>query len=161
MSMWSAITSSLESFIKSLDRWVAFWWFLCWVSSSQIYVLPKKCFLSPSSMQTAEEDLFGNMEESPAFVEFLEFLGHRIELHDFKGFGHCSISSPLVFYSILTAALHTISIRRTQLDSFLFIRVSFKWISEKKNLGIWNLWRYGQSDGSDKMPLLFEKDGWG
>ncbi|CAG11829.1 unnamed protein product, partial [Tetraodon nigroviridis] len=36
--------------------------------------------------QTAEEELFGNMEESPAFVEFLEFLGHRIELHDFKGF---------------------------------------------------------------------------
>uniref|UniRef100_A0A674N7S0 RAP1 GTPase activating protein n=1 Tax=Takifugu rubripes TaxID=31033 RepID=A0A674N7S0_TAKRU len=36
--------------------------------------------------QTAEEELFGNMEESPAFVEFLEFLGNRIELHDFKGF---------------------------------------------------------------------------
>ena len=28
------------------------------------------------------------MEESPAFVEFLEFLGKKIELHDFKGFGH-------------------------------------------------------------------------
>lgn len=41
-------------------------------------------------MQTAEEELFGNMEESPAFVEFLEFLGHRIELHDFKGYGRCS-----------------------------------------------------------------------
>lgn len=26
------------------------------------------------------------MEESPAFVEFLEFLGKKIELHDFKGF---------------------------------------------------------------------------
>ncbi|CAI5686975.1 unnamed protein product [Oreochromis niloticus] len=36
--------------------------------------------------QTSEEELFGNMEESPAFVEFLEFLGHKIELHDFKGF---------------------------------------------------------------------------
>ncbi|XP_076003255.1 rap1 GTPase-activating protein 1 isoform X6 [Genypterus blacodes] len=36
--------------------------------------------------QTAEEELFGNMEESPAFVEFLEFLGEKIELHDFKGF---------------------------------------------------------------------------
>ncbi|XP_029682291.1 rap1 GTPase-activating protein 1 isoform X2 [Takifugu rubripes] len=48
---------------------------------------PKKnLFLTPSSMQTAEEELFGNMEESPAFVEFLEFLGNRIELHDFKGF---------------------------------------------------------------------------
>ena len=28
------------------------------------------------------------MEESPSFVEFLEFLGHKVELHDFKGFGH-------------------------------------------------------------------------
>ncbi|KAJ8360478.1 hypothetical protein SKAU_G00170030 [Synaphobranchus kaupii] len=36
--------------------------------------------------QTAEEELFGNSEESPAFVEFLEFLGQKIELHDFKGF---------------------------------------------------------------------------
>ncbi|XP_026068902.1 rap1 GTPase-activating protein 1 isoform X2 [Carassius auratus] len=36
--------------------------------------------------QTSEEELFGNNEESPAFVEFLEFLGETIELHDFKGF---------------------------------------------------------------------------
>uniref|UniRef100_A0A3Q0RX82 RAP1 GTPase activating protein n=1 Tax=Amphilophus citrinellus TaxID=61819 RepID=A0A3Q0RX82_AMPCI len=36
--------------------------------------------------QTSEEELFGNMEESPAFIEFLEFLGQKIELHDFKGF---------------------------------------------------------------------------
>ncbi|XP_029006169.1 rap1 GTPase-activating protein 1 isoform X6 [Betta splendens] len=36
--------------------------------------------------QTSEEELFGNMEESSAFVEFLEFLGEKIELHDFKGF---------------------------------------------------------------------------
>nr|XP_054587756.1 rap1 GTPase-activating protein 1 isoform X12 [Nothobranchius furzeri] len=36
--------------------------------------------------QTSEEEVFGNMEESPAFVEFLEFLGKKIELHDFKGF---------------------------------------------------------------------------
>ncbi|KAJ8259648.1 hypothetical protein GJAV_G00171860 [Gymnothorax javanicus] len=36
--------------------------------------------------QTTEEELFGNSEESPAFVEFLEFLGQKIELHDFKGF---------------------------------------------------------------------------
>ncbi|CAL8336876.1 unnamed protein product [Lota lota] len=36
--------------------------------------------------QTTEEELFGNMKESPAFVEFLEFLGQKIELHDFKGF---------------------------------------------------------------------------
>uniref|UniRef100_A0A7N8XQH0 RAP1 GTPase activating protein b n=1 Tax=Mastacembelus armatus TaxID=205130 RepID=A0A7N8XQH0_9TELE len=36
--------------------------------------------------QTSEEELFGNMEESHGFVEFLEFLGQKIELHDFKGF---------------------------------------------------------------------------
>ncbi|TRY96669.1 hypothetical protein DNTS_024275 [Danionella cerebrum] len=36
--------------------------------------------------QTSEEELFGNNEESAAFVEFLEFLGQKIELHDFKGF---------------------------------------------------------------------------
>ncbi|MGH0150530.1 UNVERIFIED_CONTAM: hypothetical protein FKN15_017823 [Acipenser sinensis] len=36
--------------------------------------------------QTSEEELFGNIEESPAFVEFLELLGQKIELHDFKGF---------------------------------------------------------------------------
>ncbi|XP_056294526.1 rap1 GTPase-activating protein 1 isoform X3 [Pseudoliparis swirei] len=36
--------------------------------------------------QTSEEELFGNMEESPSFVEFFEFLGHKIELHDFRGF---------------------------------------------------------------------------
>ncbi|XP_026781492.1 rap1 GTPase-activating protein 1 isoform X5 [Pangasianodon hypophthalmus] len=36
--------------------------------------------------QTSEEELFGNNEESPAFTEFLEFLGEKIELHDFKGF---------------------------------------------------------------------------
>uniref|UniRef100_A0A3B3BX74 RAP1 GTPase activating protein n=1 Tax=Oryzias melastigma TaxID=30732 RepID=A0A3B3BX74_ORYME len=36
--------------------------------------------------QTSEEELFGNMEESSSFVEFLEFLGKKIELHDFKGF---------------------------------------------------------------------------
>ncbi|XP_041859695.1 rap1 GTPase-activating protein 1 isoform X9 [Melanotaenia boesemani] len=36
--------------------------------------------------QTSEEELFGNNKESPAFVEFLEFLGEKLELHNFKGF---------------------------------------------------------------------------
>ncbi|XP_047196060.1 rap1 GTPase-activating protein 1-like isoform X18 [Hippoglossus stenolepis] len=36
--------------------------------------------------QTSEEELFGNSDESPAFVEFLAFLGEKIELHNFKGF---------------------------------------------------------------------------
>lgn len=77
-------------------------------------------------MQTAEEELFGNMEESPAFVEFLEFLGNRIELHDFKGFDHCSTSTPLVFSCTITVAFNPISVRQNQLDILLFISVSFK-----------------------------------
>uniref|UniRef100_UPI00398F7A0B rap1 GTPase-activating protein 1 isoform X2 n=1 Tax=Pristiophorus japonicus TaxID=55135 RepID=UPI00398F7A0B len=36
--------------------------------------------------QTSEEELFTNTEESPAFVEFLELLGEKVELQDFKGF---------------------------------------------------------------------------
>ncbi|XP_023697272.1 rap1 GTPase-activating protein 1-like isoform X1 [Paramormyrops kingsleyae] len=36
--------------------------------------------------QTSEEELFGNNVESAAFAEFLDFLGQKIELHDFKGF---------------------------------------------------------------------------
>ncbi|XP_026874999.2 rap1 GTPase-activating protein 1 isoform X1 [Electrophorus electricus] len=36
--------------------------------------------------QTSEEELFGNSEETPAFIEFLNFLGQKIVLHDFKGF---------------------------------------------------------------------------
>ncbi|XP_048374965.1 rap1 GTPase-activating protein 1 isoform X5 [Sphaerodactylus townsendi] len=36
--------------------------------------------------QTSEEELFGTNEESPAFVEFLEFLGQKVKLQDFKGF---------------------------------------------------------------------------
>uniref|UniRef100_A0A8C5PQN2 RAP1 GTPase activating protein n=1 Tax=Leptobrachium leishanense TaxID=445787 RepID=A0A8C5PQN2_9ANUR len=36
--------------------------------------------------QTAEEELFSTTEESPAFIEFLELLGEKILLQDFKGF---------------------------------------------------------------------------
>lgn len=36
--------------------------------------------------QTSEEELFTNIEESPAFVEFLQLLGEKVELQDFKGF---------------------------------------------------------------------------
>ncbi|GBP73223.1 hypothetical protein EVAR_100578_1 [Eumeta japonica] len=35
--------------------------------------------------QTTEEELFGNNETSPAFDEFLEMLGQRIQLKDHKG----------------------------------------------------------------------------
>ncbi|CAB1347672.1 unnamed protein product, partial [Coregonus sp. 'balchen'] len=36
--------------------------------------------------QTSEEELFGNNEETPAFLEFLSVLGDNIELNDFKGY---------------------------------------------------------------------------
>ncbi|XP_053897200.1 rap1 GTPase-activating protein 1-like isoform X4 [Malaclemys terrapin pileata] len=36
--------------------------------------------------QTTEEEVFSNTEESLAFLEFLEFLGDRIQLQDFRGF---------------------------------------------------------------------------
>ncbi|XP_054857170.1 rap1 GTPase-activating protein 1 isoform X1 [Eublepharis macularius] len=36
--------------------------------------------------QTSEEELFSTNEESAAFVEFLEFLGQKVKLQDFKGF---------------------------------------------------------------------------
>ncbi|XP_035208746.1 rap1 GTPase-activating protein 1-like isoform X1 [Stegodyphus dumicola] len=36
--------------------------------------------------QTTEEELFGNRKHSPAMEEFLDVLGNRIKLKDFKGF---------------------------------------------------------------------------
>ncbi|NXS22603.1 RPGP1 protein, partial [Mystacornis crossleyi] len=36
-------------------------------------------------LQTSEEELFGTTEESPAFAEFLDVLGQRVQLRDFKG----------------------------------------------------------------------------
>ncbi|XP_041097071.1 rap1 GTPase-activating protein 2-like isoform X5 [Polyodon spathula] len=38
------------------------------------------------SGQISEEELFGNNEESPAFEEFLNLLGDKIQLQEFKGF---------------------------------------------------------------------------
>nr|XP_034976139.1 rap1 GTPase-activating protein 1 isoform X4 [Zootoca vivipara] len=40
----------------------------------------------PGLKLTSEEELFSTTEESPAFVEFLEFLGQKVKLQDFKGF---------------------------------------------------------------------------
>lgn len=40
----------------------------------------------PLSLQTSEEEVFSTNEESPAFVEFLEFLGQKVKLQDFKGY---------------------------------------------------------------------------
>ncbi|XP_009947917.1 PREDICTED: rap1 GTPase-activating protein 1, partial [Leptosomus discolor] len=36
--------------------------------------------------QTTEEEVFSNTEESLAFLEFLDFLGDKIQLQDFRGF---------------------------------------------------------------------------
>ncbi|XP_029437233.1 rap1 GTPase-activating protein 1-like [Rhinatrema bivittatum] len=38
------------------------------------------------SGQTTEEEVFRNNEESLGFIEFLDFLGERIQLQDFQGF---------------------------------------------------------------------------
>lgn len=40
---------------------------------------------APCVLQTQEEELFGNNEESTAFKNFLNFLGDTITLQDFKG----------------------------------------------------------------------------
>lgn len=40
---------------------------------------------APCVLQTQEEELFGNNEESTAFKNFLSFLGDTITLQDFKG----------------------------------------------------------------------------
>ncbi|OWK12588.1 RAP1GAP [Cervus elaphus hippelaphus] len=53
-------------------------------------VIPISCLTEfPNVVQmakTSEEELFSTNEESPAFVEFLEFLGQKVKLQDFKGF---------------------------------------------------------------------------
>ncbi|XP_025029666.1 rap1 GTPase-activating protein 1 [Python bivittatus] len=36
--------------------------------------------------QTTEEEVFSNTDESPGFLEFLDLLGDRIQLQDFRGF---------------------------------------------------------------------------
>lgn len=50
--------------------------------AAQVRQLHDLCPLCP---QTSEEELFSTNEESPAFVEFLEFLGQKVKLQDFKG----------------------------------------------------------------------------
>lgn len=117
MNMLSAITSSLESFIRSLGRcvclllpapaptWPCIWDLrpLLGKASPQGLSFPglPEVFLSAFSgmgegaaqelqlpsvcPQTSEEELFSTNEESPAFVEFLEFLGQKVKLQDFKG----------------------------------------------------------------------------
>lgn len=115
-------------------------------------------------MQTAEEELFGNMEESPAFVEFLEFLGNRIELHDFKGFDHCYNFNSFGFLLNLYYCTITVAFQHLRQEKSVghFSSVSFKWISVKKELG--NVLKFvvvRVIDWTNKMPLSFHKDGWG
>lgn len=88
------------------------------------------------STQTSEEELFGNMEESPAFVEFLEFLGHKIELHDFKGFGQFFGETQFARRQIssLSAARHLLSVGSRSSFTYLLIRAGFKSIPEKSDL---------------------------
>lgn len=55
-----------------------------------LWLKGKQAFLSigllfGSTLQTQEEELFGNNEESPAFNNFLGLLGDTITLQEFKG----------------------------------------------------------------------------
>nr|XP_009862366.2 uncharacterized protein LOC100183188 isoform X6 [Ciona intestinalis] len=52
----------------------------CVNSSHKFGVLYQK------ARQTKEEEVFGNCEESPAFKEFLDFLGDNVDLQGFGGF---------------------------------------------------------------------------
>ena len=70
------------------------------------------------------------MEESPAFVEFLEFLGHKIELHDFKGFGRFSVKLSWLGGRFQVSVPHATSCVSF---TYLLIRAGFKAIPEKKS----------------------------
>lgn len=110
--MLSAITSSLESFIRSSARCLPFpspglvWpgppvtcqgtpfprnlgtaHGRCGRKKGEGGSLRSRSFetLPLCVLQTSEEELFSTNEESPAFVEFLEFLGQKVKLQDFKG----------------------------------------------------------------------------
>ena len=51
--------------------------------------------------QTTEEELFGNNETSPAFDEFLDMLGQRIQLRDHRGErSELVISLFCIFFSV-------------------------------------------------------------
>lgn len=148
MSMWSATTSSLESFIKSLDRWVQTWSFSSWQLirhsplNSVTISFPSFLFFPP---QTSEEELFGNMEESPAFVEFLEFLGHKIELHDFKGFKRLFFFFPNNLPRVFQERSVTPSVCYWLKGESLKKR----WFSES-----WHLWCGWQCDGVGSRGAL-------
>lgn len=64
-------------------------------------------------LQTSEEELFGNDSESPAFVEFLEFLGEKIELHNFKGWasecGLKAVNTPTPCLTLTACRLQSVS----------------------------------------------------
>ena len=59
-------------------------WCLAALSSSHQSVSLSLC-LSVRPWQVAEEELFGNTEEKPAFAEVLGVLGDMVTLQDFKG----------------------------------------------------------------------------
>lgn len=101
MSMSSVTTSSLESSTRNLPRSDPLSVFLCSRFTPYLIFINGAANMF-SLLQTSEEELFGNNEESPAFVEFLEFLGEKIELHDFKGYVHSVLCLlKLTFYFLV------------------------------------------------------------
>lgn len=73
--MWS-ILSIMSRYLSTLPSLPAVFFIVCHslMSSDTLCCL-----------QTSEEQLFGNNEETPAFTEFLRVLGDCVELQDFKG----------------------------------------------------------------------------
>lgn len=45
-------------------------------------------------MKTTEEEVFSNTEESLGFLEFLDFLGDKIQLQDFRGCVPSAVRKP-------------------------------------------------------------------
>lgn len=76
---------------------LASWWLICACRASELVELcvGRNCCLffallvllvtSPFLLKTTEEEVFSNTEESLGFLEFLDFLGDKVLLQDFRG----------------------------------------------------------------------------
>lgn len=58
------------------------------------FVLLVLLMTSPFLLKTTEEEVFSNTEESLGFLEFLDFLGDKIQLRDFRGCVTSAVGKP-------------------------------------------------------------------
>lgn len=58
------------------------------------FVLLVLLMTSPFLLKTTEEEVFSNTEESLGFLEFLEFLGDKIQLQNFRGCVPSTVGKP-------------------------------------------------------------------